>query len=103
MESYPRIERENPAALASARLRDKSLLSRPWSAFHHAGMPTPAVRVFLEGAVKDLERLKSNAELHGGDLALARLPTRCGACGGTGAATGMSSFEHSGQTNRAMF
>jgi len=33
------------------------------------GMPT-AAQVFLEGAVKDLERLKANAELIGGELAL---------------------------------
>jgi hypothetical protein len=33
-------------------------------------MPTPAAQVFLEGAVKDLERLKSNVELIGGDLTL---------------------------------
>jgi len=30
----------------------------------------PAAQVFLEGAVKDLERLKANAELIGGELAL---------------------------------
>jgi hypothetical protein len=33
-------------------------------------MSTPATQIYLDGAVKDLERLKSNADLIGGDLAL---------------------------------
>ena len=33
-------------------------------------MPTPAAQIFLEAAIKDLERIRTNAEMIGGELAL---------------------------------